>query len=81
MAEASPPSAKAEQAKSHSCTSCTASMTSNLAQGVVPQGPVLFNANIGYNIAHNQPSITPPDESTIVSSGQAARPRVNPRRV
>ncbi|KAG1866077.1 heterokaryon incompatibility protein-domain-containing protein [Suillus subluteus] len=47
-----------------------ATMLSSLhrAIGVVPQGPVLFNANIGYNIGYGQPSITPPDESTIISS-------------
>ncbi|KAG1799838.1 uncharacterized protein HD556DRAFT_69973 [Suillus plorans] len=41
--------------------------------GVVPQDPVLFNASIGYNIAYGQPSTTPPDESTIISSAQAAQ--------
>ncbi|KAG2153648.1 uncharacterized protein EDB93DRAFT_1248550 [Suillus bovinus] len=43
------------------------------AMGVVPQDPVLFNASIGYNIAYGQPSTTPPDESTIISSAQAAQ--------
>jgi ATP-binding cassette subfamily B (MDR/TAP) protein 6 len=43
------------------------------AIGVVPQDPVLFNASIGYNIAYGQPSTTPPDEGTIVSSAQAAQ--------
>lgn len=43
------------------------------AIGVVPQDPVLFNASIGYNIAYGQPSTTPPDESTIISSAQAAQ--------
>ncbi|KAG1807748.1 hypothetical protein EV424DRAFT_227037 [Suillus variegatus] len=43
------------------------------AMGVVPQDPILFNASIGYNIAYGQPSTTPPDESTIISSAQAAQ--------
>ncbi|KAG1727621.1 ABC transporter type 1, transmembrane domain-containing protein [Suillus lakei] len=43
------------------------------AIGVVPQDPVLFNATIGYNIAYGQPSTTPPDENTIISSAQAAQ--------
>lgn len=43
------------------------------AIGVVPQDPVLFNASIGYNIAYGQPSTTPPDENTIISSAQAAQ--------
>ncbi|KAG2125942.1 hypothetical protein DEU56DRAFT_823368 [Suillus clintonianus] len=43
------------------------------AIGVVPQDPVLFNASIGYNIAYGQPSSTPPPESTIVASAQAAQ--------
>ncbi|KAG1880028.1 hypothetical protein F4604DRAFT_1954016 [Suillus subluteus] len=76
MADASPSSMKVEQAKAHSwCIlidgqGIRVTMLSSLrrAIGVVPQGPVLFNANIGYNIAYGQPSITPPDESTIISS-------------
>ncbi|KAG1884563.1 hypothetical protein F4604DRAFT_1976750 [Suillus subluteus] len=85
MADASPSSAKVEQAKAHSCTSCTASMTSNPAQGVrTPRPCALQLPTIGYNIAYGQPSITPPDESTIVSSEKldhlddAARQSVDP---
>ncbi|KAG1724276.1 P-loop containing nucleoside triphosphate hydrolase protein [Suillus lakei] len=43
------------------------------AIGVVPQDPVLFNATIGYDIAYGQPSTTPADENTIISSAQAAQ--------
>ncbi|KAG1727623.1 P-loop containing nucleoside triphosphate hydrolase protein [Suillus lakei] len=43
------------------------------AIGVVPQDSVLFNATIGYNIAYGQPSTTPADENTIISSAQAAQ--------
>ncbi|KAG1724270.1 hypothetical protein EDB19DRAFT_2028878 [Suillus lakei] len=48
------------------------------AIGVVPQDSVLFNAIIGYNIAYGQPSTTPADENTIISSVQAATVK-NPR--
>ncbi|KAG1878194.1 hypothetical protein F4604DRAFT_2001389 [Suillus subluteus] len=37
------------------------------------QDPVLFNASIVYNITYGQPSATPPDENTIVSSAQAGQ--------
>ncbi|KAG1721522.1 hypothetical protein EDB19DRAFT_1917263 [Suillus lakei] len=42
------------------------------AVGVVPKDPVLSNATIRYNIAYGQPSTTPADEDTIISSAQAA---------
>ncbi|OAX32373.1 P-loop containing nucleoside triphosphate hydrolase protein [Rhizopogon vinicolor AM-OR11-026] len=43
------------------------------AIGVVPQDPVLFNASIGHNIAYGQPSMRPPQQSTIIDAAQAVQ--------